>query len=59
MKLFHVCISALISSLFTAQDAVDKYFQNQMEKVKIVRLSCEIIKNEEIVKVKGYDKANL
>jgi CubicO group peptidase (beta-lactamase class C family) len=59
MKTFLICISVLASSLSTAQDAVDKYFQTQMEKEKIVGLSVGIIKNGEIVKVKGYGKANL
>lgn len=59
MKLFLVCISVLISSLSAAQDAVDKYIQSQMEREKVVGLTVGIIKNGEIVKVKGYGKANL
>jgi CubicO group peptidase (beta-lactamase class C family) len=59
MKSFLVCLAMLISNLATAQDAVDKYIQTQMEKEKIVGLAVGIIKNGEIVKVKGYGKANL
>jgi CubicO group peptidase (beta-lactamase class C family) len=59
MKSFFVCLAILISNLATAQDTVDKYVQTHMEKEKIVGLSVGIIKNGEIVKVKGYGKANL
>ncbi len=59
MKSFLVCVAVLISNLSIAQDSVDKYIQTQMEKEKIVGLSVGIIKNGEIVKIKGYGKANL
>jgi CubicO group peptidase (beta-lactamase class C family) len=59
MKSFLVCIVILISNLATAQDAIDKYLQTQIEKEKIVGLSVGIIKNGQIVKAKGYSKANV
>jgi CubicO group peptidase (beta-lactamase class C family) len=59
MKWFLVCISVLVSSLSVAQDAIDKYIQTQIEKEKMVGLSVGIIKNGQIVKAKGYGKANV
>ncbi|MCE2994042.1 MAG: serine hydrolase domain-containing protein [Cyclobacteriaceae bacterium] len=59
MKLFLVCIAILISNRATAQDAIDKYILAQMEKEKMVGLSVGVIKNGQIVKAKGYGKANV
>lgn len=59
MKFFFVYLSVLISGLSSAQDAIDKYIQSQIEQEKITGISVGIVKNGEVVKVKGYGKANI
>jgi CubicO group peptidase (beta-lactamase class C family) len=59
MKSFFIGIALLFANLSIAQDAIDIFLQNQMEKQKLVGLSVGIIKNSTIVKAKGYGFANL
>jgi CubicO group peptidase (beta-lactamase class C family) len=59
MKSITVCIVLLISNLSTAQDVIDRFIRNQIEKQKIVSLSVGIVKNGEIIKKRGYGNANL
>lgn len=65
MKFNRFVISASIlltfccSILANTTDCVDEYVLSQMQKKKIPGMSIAIIKNGEIVKVKGYGLANI
>lgn len=60
---FLISISTLLmfccSTLANTTDCVDEYVLSQMQKKKIPGMSIAIVKNGEIVKVKGYGLANI
>ena len=56
---FILIIFSLLFSISVRADQVDDYIQSEMKKNKIPGLSIAVIKNDKIIKAKGYGLANI